>query len=450
MSNRFFDWVASASRFISYTWARASEVNASLDNVSTGFELVQDEIDENKTRSIRLPVGQDGDITAVAADRARRVLTFNASGLPYIFPPDDAATRANKVFAWDASGNPILASNGAPYAWLPTQTGNNRKILTTDGSNPSWIMVGLTRLAKTTTASLGADDNRTMVDCSGTFTVTFAAPATLETGWYSVVRNTGTGDITVSHTSGNIDGLTSYIMYPGEARLFQCDGSTIRSQVLNPYNKTYTSGANTFTKPPGYAYHEGELWGGGGGGSVGASAPGGGGGACTPFKLRDSVMGSTEIITIGAGGTGSATGTPSAGSASTIGSLVRAGGAIARTTSNGGTSLFLSTQATALEAIPAAGFEYSSASAAGGPSIWGGGAGDSSSAQYGFTVWGGAAGAKQGSTALPSVFGGAGGAPGTTGVGSPGAAPGGGGGATNSGANGGAGASGECRIRGVV
>ena len=53
MSNRFFDWVASASRFISYTWARAAEVNASLDNVSTGFTLAQAEIDENKTRSSR-------------------------------------------------------------------------------------------------------------------------------------------------------------------------------------------------------------------------------------------------------------------------------------------------------------------------------------------------------------------------------------------------------------
>lgn len=445
MSNRFFDWVASASRFISYTWARASEVNASLDNVSTGFELVQDEIDENKTRSIRLPVGQDGDITAVAADRARRVLTFDASGLPYIFPPDDAATRANKVFAWDASGNPILASNGAPYAWLPSQTGNSGLFLTTDGSDPSWVVIGLVRSSLTGTASLGVADTRKLIDCSGTFTVTFAAPATLTSGWYAVLRNTGTGDITVSHTSGNIDGLTSYVMYPGEARLFQCDGSTVRSQVLNPYNKTYTSGANTFTKPPGYAYHEGELWGGGGGGAVGAAAPGGGGGACTQFKLKDSVMGATETITIGAGGTGSATGTPSAGSASTIGSLVRAGGARAATTVNGGVAMVFSAEATALAGL--SGLEYASAGAT-GPTTWGGGTGEGGT--FGFTVWGGAGGAKQGSTALPSVFGGAGGAPGTTGVGSPGTAPGGGGGATNSGANGGAGASGECRIRGVV
>lgn len=144
MSNRFFDWVASASRFISYTWARAAEVNASLDNVSTGFELVQDEIDENRTRSIRLPVGQDGDITTTAANRARRVLTFDASGLPYVWPPDDAAVRANKVFAWDASGNPILASNGTLYAWLPSQSGNSGKILTTDGSVPSWVATAIT------------------------------------------------------------------------------------------------------------------------------------------------------------------------------------------------------------------------------------------------------------------------------------------------------------------
>lgn len=173
MSNRFFDWVASASRFIAYTWARASEVNASLDNVSTGFELVQDEIDENKTRSIRLPVGQDGDITAVAADRARRVLTFNASGLPYIFPPDDAATRANKVFAWDASGNPILASNGAPYAWLPSQTGNSGKLLTTNGSDPSWLATALTNQSGASGKYLGS--NGTVESWSYPFATGFTA-----------------------------------------------------------------------------------------------------------------------------------------------------------------------------------------------------------------------------------------------------------------------------------
>jgi hypothetical protein len=145
VSNRFFDWVLSAARFIPYTWARAGEVNSSLDNVSTGFTLVQDEIDENLTRSIRLPVGQDGEITDAAVDRASRVLTFDASGLPYIFPPDDAAVRADKVFAWDSSGNPILASNGAPYAWLPSQTGNANKILKTDGSVPSWLATALTQ-----------------------------------------------------------------------------------------------------------------------------------------------------------------------------------------------------------------------------------------------------------------------------------------------------------------
>ena len=342
-----------------------------------------------------------------------------------------------------------LKTNGTVASWtltLPAQASNSGKFLGTNGAAESWLMVGMARQAATGTLAIGLADNRTIIDCSGTFTATFAAPATLTTGWHAILRNTGSGNVTVAHTSGNIDGLTSYVMYPGEARLFQCDASTIRSQVLNPYNVTYTSGANTFTKPPGYAYHEGELWAGGGGGSVGAAAPGGGGGACTPFKLRDSVMGATETITIGAGGTGSATGTPSAGSASTIGSRVRAGCARAATTTNGGVAMFFSAEAANLATL--SGLEFTSAGAS-GPTTWGGGSGEQSSSGYG-TVWGGAAGAKQGSTAIPSVFGGQGGAPGTTGVGSPGTAPGGGGGATNSGANGGAGASGECRIRGLV
>lgn len=173
MSNRFFDWVASASRFIAYTWARAAEVNSSLDNVSTGFTLVQAEIDENKTRSLRLPVGQDGDITTSAANRARRVLTFDASGLPYIWPPDDAATRANKVFAWDSSGNPILASNGAPYAWLPSQTGNSGKLLTTNGSDPSWRATALTNQSGASGKYLGS--NGTVESWSYPFATGFTA-----------------------------------------------------------------------------------------------------------------------------------------------------------------------------------------------------------------------------------------------------------------------------------
>lgn len=342
------------------------------------------------------------------------------------------------------SSGKFLKTDGSVASWditLPSQSGASGKFLGSNGTSESWLTVGMVRQAATGTLAIGVADNRTIIDCSGTFTATFAAPATLASGWHAVVRNTGSGDVTVAHTSGNIDGLTTYIMYPGEARLFQCDGSTVRSQVLNPYNRTYTSGANTFTKPPGYAYHEGELWGGSGGGAKGASAPGGGGGPCSPFKLKDSVMGATETITIGAGGTGSTTGTPTAGSPSTIGSLVRANGARAATTENGGYAYLSANLSFGMITIGGAG--------ASGPTIFGGGDGAQASGGYG-TIWGGAAGAKQGSTAVLSVFGGQGGVAGTTGVGGNGTAPAGGGGATNSGLNGGDGAPGECRIRGLV
>lgn len=229
MSNRFFDWLASASRFISYTWARAAEVNSSLDNVSTGFELVQNEIDENRIRSIRLPVGQNGDITDNAAARARRVLTFDASGLPYIFPPEDASTRANKVFAWDASGNPILATNTALYAWLPSQTGNARKLLTTDGSNPSWVTAGLERRALTGAETVVADDYRKVIACTNTFTLAFQAAATLGNGWWAWIVNEGTGTITLDPSGAEtINGGSTYTVPAKTSILVQCDGSVFR------------------------------------------------------------------------------------------------------------------------------------------------------------------------------------------------------------------------------
>jgi hypothetical protein len=258
-----------------------------------------------------------------------------------------------------------------------------------------------------------------------------------------LIRNSGTGNITLDpNASETIDGLTSYIMYPNEARLVQCDGTAFRSQIMNPYYATFTS-SGTYTKPPGYKAHSGLLWGSGGGGAKGAGAPGGGGGACSWFILPDSAVGSSETITIGGTSTGSAGATPAAGTASTLGSLVRANGAQATGSLNGGTAYFASNLA-----FGGAGSSVLTGGSS-GPTLFGGGSGDQTSSGYG-TVYGGAAGAKDGSTPLATTFGGAGGTAGTTGVGGNGTAPGGGGGATNSGANGGDGARGELRMWGIV
>ncbi len=190
------------------------------------------------------------------------------------------------------------------------QRADGTMLTTTVLSTPGW-----TRSARTSNTVLGTADKRTFIDItSGTFTQTFSACATLGSDWVCEIRNSGTGDITLDPSgSETIDGLTSFIMYPGEARRVYCSGTALYSVVLSGFSKKYTGGA-TFTKPPGYQRIIAEAQGAGGGGGSGcrhalstSDKPGGGGGGGGGRGIRDmaaSIVGTTETITVGLGGAG--------------------------------------------------------------------------------------------------------------------------------------------------
>lgn len=209
-----------------------------------------------------------------------------------------------------------LKTNGTVASWqltLPSQASASGKYLKSNGTSDSWELLTMARQAATGTLAVGLADNHTMIDCSGTFTVTFAAPATLTAGWNAILRNTGSGNVTVAHTSGNIDGLTSYVMYPGEARLFQCDASTIRSQVIQGF-RLFATSSTTATMPPGYSRLGFDLHGGGAGGGGGASGThagntqvvnggcGGGGGGRHVGDIDPPAAGTTITVSVGTGG----------------------------------------------------------------------------------------------------------------------------------------------------
>lgn len=311
----------------------------------------------------------------------------------------------------------------------------------------------ITRSARTSNTALAAADIGKMIDItSGTFTQTFVACATLGSGWFVYLRNAGTGDITLDpNASETIDGLTSYVMYPGEVRLIQCDGTALRTIVLNAFYKVFTA-SGTFTRPPGYTGFNGLLWAAGGSGAKDSTFVwGGGGGACAPLDLPWGAVSATETITIGAGGAASSTTTGNDGGNSSFGSLLTAyggkGGGTGGLSGTGGSAIYqtaVAASAVFSGANPGTDFV----------SQYGGGA-SSTLTGRGCTVYGGGGGAAiNSSTVQPlygtTVYGGAGGAGGDATNGSVGAAPGGGGGSTRTGTQSGAGARGELRIWGVI
>ena len=390
-----------------------------------------------------------------------------AAALSAISAADSGNRAASAATAATATVGATQWVSGTDYTagvcvWSPaSQQIYRRKTSGAGAIDPSvdlsnWAFVGvkpvLARSARTSNTMIGAADSGTLIDItSGTFTQTFAAVlSSLGDGWWCYLRNSGTGDITLDPDGAElIDGLTSYVMYPGECRLVQCDGVALRSVVLNSFYKVFTA-SGVFTKPPGYARFEGLLWAAGGGGAKDPYfVTGGGGGACAPISFPFSKIGATEVVTIGAGGSPSATASGNAGGGSSFGALVAAyggkGAGTAGTAGDGGSSFYSDTNSAVLGGASNAPLFVA---------FYGGGGGSTSSGR-GRTVFGGAGGAGiYSSTAQPvystTIYGGAGGASGDAVNGSDGVAPAGGGGSTRTGTQSGAGARGELRIWGVI
>lgn len=177
---------------------------------------------------------------------------------------------------------------------------------------------GITRVTRTSDTQLVAADSGKWIDItSGTFTQTFAATATLGSGWFCYIKNSGAGDITLDPNSAEtIDGLANFVLYPGAARLVLCDGAALHSIPLVGGTKTYTT-TGSYVWAPGVQQWDADLIAGGAGGGGGARAAtrcnGGGGGAGERWKttiaLSEVTVGASVTCTVGAKGIGGAAAT---------------------------------------------------------------------------------------------------------------------------------------------
>jgi hypothetical protein len=377
-----------------------------------------------------------------------------------------AAATAASAAAWVNGGT--YALNASAISQINFQTYRKitaSSVTTTDPAldSTNWTPISVTLIrgvVQSANNTLGVVDNGKIIYGSGTYTQNIGNTTNQKAGWYVYVRNTGSGDITIT-SSNLVDGLSSYIMYSGETRLFVSDGTNFNSVILTSFYRVWTTTAsNNFTKPPGYNYFEGLAWSGGGGGGKQPTsnlAIGGGGGGCFPFKIRASDLGATETISIGGGGAARTTnGSPNAGGETSIGSKIFvAGGSSSGSGYGGAISLFSGnvpiTQSTGGLSV---GFETAS-SPTGGSAVWGGASATSNGtvATYRSVYGGGNGGTVDGSNvALAagfSIHAGNGGAASVASNGTDGTIPAGGGGATQTGTQSGAGARGEVRMWGV-
>lgn len=184
----------------------------------------------------------------------------------------------------------------------------------------------ITREARSSNTVLTSLDIGKLINITSAYTQTFAPCASLGAGWWCIIYSSSSNASQLNPDGSElIDGLLSYFMYAGEARIIMCDGSALRSVVLKPFYQRFTS-STTFTTPPGYRAIGGLLWGGGESGertnSLESNSKGGAGGGLTRFLLPVSVIGASQSLTIGSGGaavTGVANGNP--GGNTTFGSL---------------------------------------------------------------------------------------------------------------------------------
>ena len=73
-------------------------------------------------------------------------------------------------------------------------------------------------------------DKGAFISCTGTFTLSLTAAATLGAGWHCYVRNDGSGFVTLDpNGTETLDGLTTQTLDPRETTMIVCDGTNFKT-----------------------------------------------------------------------------------------------------------------------------------------------------------------------------------------------------------------------------
>lgn len=179
-----------------------------------------------------LPLGQPADADQEAEGAGWLRLLIMSLKTLFVTPPptDNSTTPATTAYVQTALLNAAL-----PGASLPAQSGNAGKFLQTDGANVSWQPSGVVvRVSVSASQAIGLTNKANLFDCIGTGVVlTFAASATLMSGWFAYFQNNGSAQVTLTPNGAElINGRTTWPLNPGDTLIVQSDGTALNIVFL--------------------------------------------------------------------------------------------------------------------------------------------------------------------------------------------------------------------------
>ncbi len=415
----------------------AAIADSKLDTISTAGKVSGGAITSG-TIGGSTSINTTGTVTATSFSGP---LTGNVTG-------NVSGTSANVTgtVAIANGGTGQTTANAALNALLPTQTGNNGKLLSTDGSNTSWASAATLPSAGTAGSVYSDGSAFTLVGSfsgKGNNLIGVNSGATAEEYKALSVGTTGS-DFAISHSANNIAfnlpsaSTTARGVVTTGAQTFAGDktftGTISASNLKGTTWTTLASGSGTYTVPAGVKWLKVKMVGGGGGGAGSGKNgnPGGAGGAggATTFGTTTCNGGAGGICgnsTPAAGGTatlggGTAGISYQGGSGSSAGANVNS--LLYLVSGTGGNNAFGGGGGSACNTVGVNGAPYTGAGGSGGGG-WsdagnlagsGGGAGGyaeftiaSPAASYGYSVGAGGAG---GTAGIIGAFAGGGGASG--------------------------------------
>jgi len=129
------------------------------------------------------------------------------------------------------------AEPAVKYAEMFWADSTNGLLKQRNAANTAWLVRGTLAetfiITKTAAYNIGVGDYLRVFDSTGTYTVTFTAVATLGDGFNCVVRNSGTGAITLDpNASEQINGATTLVLAAGQTAYIYCDGTKLIANIV--------------------------------------------------------------------------------------------------------------------------------------------------------------------------------------------------------------------------